>query len=179
MTDFSPTSDAAKIEQRPNTVIDNGGALKIRGMMLPLPPSSNAYWRNLMMVAKGTTFPFVVHSMKELYKKVRLMSAPTEESKDYIELIKETALQKDWRFFSDKPIKIDIVVCPRDRRVTDAHNYGKVFLDALEKAGVYENDSQVMDVRIRMGPVIKGGRIVFSLWEVEYDRDAVFREAWG
>jgi crossover junction endodeoxyribonuclease RusA len=164
--------------QRPNAVIRNGGPRLLQGLMLPLPPSSNAYWRNVLLPSKGMKFPFYATDMRVVYSKFRVAKVPTEEAKAYCKLIAELALQKNFRFFTDKPLRMDVVVCPRDRREIDAHNYTKVLFDALEQAGVYVNDSQVIDSRTRVGPIIKGGRVCISLWETQADPDAVLKEAW-
>lgn len=166
------------IVQRPNAVLRNGGPQLLRGLMLPLCPSSNRYWRSMPMVKKGTSFPLIIRSFGELYKKVRAITHPSDDARDYIKSIKELAIQKGFMFNTDKPVKVDIVVCPRDRREIDAHNYGKVLLDAFEQAQVFIDDSQAIDVRTRLGPVIKGGRVVVSMWEIQSDPNAVLNEAW-
>lgn len=166
------------IVQRPNAVCRGGGPQLLRGLMLPLCPSSNRYWRSMPMVKKGTVFPLYIRSFKELYTKIRAITHPSDDARDYIETIKELAIQKGFMFNSDKPVRLDIVVCPRDRREIDPTNYEKVLLDALEQARVIINDSQCIDVRTRLGPIIKGGRIVVSMWEISHDPDAVLREAW-
>lgn len=178
--DEAPAPEPAEEEivQRPNAVVRDGGTQLLRGLMLPLPPSANRYWRSLMMVVKGTKFPLTATSMQHLYKLVRLMNVPTEDNKLYCKRIGEMALQRGFRFFTSKPLRMEVVVCPRDRRSIDAHNYAKVLLDALEQAGLYEDDAQVEELRVRMGSVIKGGRVVVSLWEIAPDRDAILKEAW-
>lgn len=169
--------EAEEIQQRPNAVLTSGPQL-LKGLILPMPPSANRYWRSVLMVVKGTRFPMTASSMQHLYKMVRMMNVPTEEAKAYTQSIGEMALQRGFRFFTAKPLRVDLVVCPRDRRSIDAHNYAKVLLDALEHAGLYEDDAQIEDLRVRMGPVIKGGRVVVSMWEINPNRDEIFKEAW-
>jgi len=48
---------------------------------------------------------------------------------------------------------------PPDRRRRDLDNIQKPVLDALEHAGVYEDDSQVDLLITRRGPVSDGGSI--------------------
>lgn len=166
------------IVQRPNAVCRNGGPQLLRGLMLPLCPSSNRYWTQMIMVKKGTTWPVYLRSMKELFTKLRSIQFPSSDAKAYVATIKELAIQRGFMFNTDKPLRMDVVVCPRDRREIDAHNYTKVLLDALQEAQVYTDDSQVIDLRTRVGPIIKGGRLVVSLWETQTDPDAVLKEAW-
>lgn len=174
-----PSPFLPEIVQRPNAVIRNGGPQLLRGLMLPLPPSANAYWRSMPMVKKGTVFPLYIRSFKELYTRIRAITFPSDAAKDYVKTIKELAIQRGFMFNTEKPLRVDIVVCPRDRREVDAHNYEKVLLDAFQQAQVYADDSQIIDVRTRLGPIIKGGRVVVSMCETQHDPDAVLKEAWG
>lgn len=171
--------DLASIQQRPNAVIKNGGPQLLRGLMIPLCPSANRYWQTLMMIAKGTRFPFVVMSMKTLYKFVRVLNVRSDQSKLYLKTMTEYALQRGFRFHSEKLLRMDVVVCPRNRASIDAHNYTKALLDIFQEIGVYVDDNQVVDLRTRLGPVIKGGKMIISLWEIEHDPDAVMKESWG
>jgi len=166
------------IEQRPNAVIKNGGPQLLKGLMLPLPPSANRYWKSFLMVRKGTRFPLLIASMKALYTHVRHMNAPGEDAVAYSKHLEEVANQRGFRFFTNKPLRVDLVVCPRDRRSIDAHNYAKVILDVFEHIGVYEDDAQVEDLRVRLGPVIPGGRILVSLWEIQPEKQKILDEAW-
>lgn len=131
------------------------------------------------MCVKGTKFPLTLTSMREVYKRFRSMNVTSDQSKEYLETMKELALIKRIMFHTSKPLRMDVVVCPFSKRSLDPHNYTKVLLDVFEQVGVYEDDDQVVDLRVRLGPVIKEGRMVISLWEIEPDRDAVLKEAWG
>jgi Holliday junction resolvase RusA-like endonuclease len=175
--------DSAPIDpktlQRPNAVIKNGGPQLLRGLMLPFPPSANRYWQQLIMVKKGSKFPIYIPNPRAIYQCLRSMQTPTDDARAYIERIKESAMQRGFQFFTEKDLRMELLVCPRDRREIDPHNYEKVVLDALQHAGVYHDDKQVKDLRTRLGPVMEEGRLIISLWEVKYDPNAVLREAWG
>ena len=57
-------------------------------------------------------------------------------------------------------VKLDIVANVPDRRRRDLDNILKSMLDAL--AGhIYQDDSQIVDLRIVRGEVVKGGSVVF------------------
>lgn len=174
----TPALPIVEIVQRPNAVCRDGGPQLLRGLMLPLCPSSNRYWTQMIMPKKGTVWPLYLRSMKELFTKLRSIQFPSTDAKAYVATIKELAIQRGFMFNTDKPLRMDVVVCPRDRREIDAHNYTKVLLDALQEAQVYTNDSQVIDLRTRVGPIIKGGRLVVSMWETQSDPDVVLKEAW-
>ena len=60
-------------------------------------------------------------------------------------------------------LKCSIDLYPPDRRIRDVDNYPKGILDALVHAGVMVDDSQVVDLRIRMMNPVKPGRVSVRL----------------
>lgn len=54
------------------------------------------------------------------------------------------------------PVSVDIVAYMPDRRRRDLDNILKSLLDSLTHAGVWDDDDQVHDLRIRRGPHIGG-----------------------
>lgn len=64
------------------------------------------------------------------------------------------------------PVKVTIHAWPPDRRRRDLDNILKATLDALEHAKIYENDSQVHDLRIRRMTPFKGGKILVMVTEL-------------
>lgn len=173
-----PEKVLADIVQRPNAVLKNGGPQLLRGLMLPLAPSANRYWTQSIMVAKGSKYPLTIIDHRRLFKVLRVLQFRSTEAKRYCETMKEHGYQRGFSFHTIKPLRMDVVVCPRDRRSIDPHNYTKVLLDVFEDIGVYEDDSQVVDLRVRLGPIIKGGRMIISLWEITPDKQAILNEAW-
>lgn len=53
----------------------------------------------------------------------------------------------------------------------DLDNRLKPLLDALEHAGIYDNDRQIDDLRIRRKHNVKGGRVIVQLWRISDVRD--------
>lgn len=147
------------IEQRPNAVLRNGGPQLLRGLVLPLPPSKNN-WHH--PVSKGP-----------LAGRMLL----TKEARAYKNTIAELAMIKRFRFGTDKPLKITVLVCPRDKRVIDCHNYTGQLFDALQEAHVFEDDNQLEEVSVLLGPVFGGGRIFVSLWTIEPNKQALLSAA--
>jgi crossover junction endodeoxyribonuclease RusA len=50
-------------------------------------------------------------------------------------------------------------VSMRDRRIADIDNRVKAALDALTHAGVYDDDSQIDELLVCRGEIVKGGRL--------------------
>ena len=59
----------------------------------------------------------------------------------------------------DGPIHISILMYPPDRRKRDIDNILKALFDALQHAGVYKDDSQIIKMNIAKEQVVKGGAI--------------------
>jgi len=62
-------------------------------------------------------------------------------------------------------LKVVVHVFPPDRRRRDLDNLSKALWDALEHAGVFVDDSQIDDLRIRRGPVVPGGKVLVFITE--------------
>jgi crossover junction endodeoxyribonuclease RusA len=63
------------------------------------------------------------------------------------------------------PLRLEAHAYPPDRRRRDVDNIAKALLDALQHAGIYEDDSQIYRLTIeRRTVVIPGGRICARIW---------------
>lgn len=108
----------------------------IREYSVPYPPTVNTYWR-----------------------RVGSRTYVSNEGKRYRKIVRAVLREQAPVLLTGK-LKIDIVANVPDRRRRDLDNILKALLDSL--AGhVYEDDSQIVDLRIARGEVIKGGSIVF------------------
>lgn len=58
--------------------------------------------------------------------------------------------------FGSARIAVEIVAFPPDNRKRDLDNIAKVLIDSLMHAGLFDDDSQIDDLRIWRGPVRKG-----------------------
>ncbi len=110
---------------------------------LPWPPSVNTYWRNfngrMIISAKGREYRETVGDQMTLQKMV----------KHYTGLL-----------------RVEIEAFRPDKRRRDLDNLLKATLDGLAHAGVYEDDSQIVDLRIYWAPVI-GGMLKIKIEEIE------------
>jgi len=101
---------------------------------LPYPPSINNYW-----IARGNT---------------RFVS---KRGRDFKLAVQEYVAAHQLQSFGGGAVTVDIVLRPRDARLMDIDNCIKPILDALQDAGLFDNDRQVHQVSITRGLVKKGG----------------------
>ena len=107
-------------------------------LTLPWPPSTNTYWR---------------HPTKGRLAGRHLIS---EQGRAYREAVAIQVLAQNGRQLLDCPLAIDIEVFMPDRRRRDLDNLLKSLLDSMTHAGVWADDSQIHDLRIRRGPHLGG-----------------------
>jgi crossover junction endodeoxyribonuclease RusA len=63
-------------------------------------------------------------------------------------------------------IRMHVVIHPASKRRMDLDNRLKALQDAMERAGVYDNDSQITDIHIQRGHEVDGGLCVVELTEI-------------
>lgn len=113
---------------------------------LPLPPSINSYWK----VNKSLGRLYVAEEGLEFRRSVRSIVG------DSVPLTCRVAM--------------DVILIAPDKRRRDVDNVQKALLDALTHAAVYQDDSQVDDLRIRRGTVQPGkGAILVRLYRLSVD----------
>jgi crossover junction endodeoxyribonuclease RusA len=106
-------------------------------MVLPWPPSVNHYWRNVggkMLISK--------------------------KGREYREAVRFLAIAENWPIHGSKRLTVNIEAWIPDNRRRDLDNMLKAALDALTYAGVWEDDSQIDDLRIvrkQIGGMLKVG----------------------
>jgi crossover junction endodeoxyribonuclease RusA len=104
-------------------------------LTLPLPPSINCYWRK---------------SPRGMYI--------TKEGKDFRQRVAEIVAERQAIKFGDARLCVALTLHMRDRRAADLDNRCKAIFDALEHAGVYDDDSQIDELFVARGEIVKGGR---------------------
>jgi len=97
---------------------------------LPWPPSVNSYWRTFrgrMIISKA--------------------------GREYRQAV-ASLIQGSWRY--TKSVKVTITAYRPDNRKRDLDNLLKATLDSLTYAGIWEDDSQIVDLRIVWGDIVAG-----------------------
>jgi len=112
---------------------------------LPWPPSVNAYWRHAVIYGKPRT---LLSKAGRQYRK----HAGDALAAQGMALRSLTG-----------SVAVHITAYPPDRRKRDLDNLPKGVLDALTTAEVWEDDSQVDDLRITRGDVRKHGALIITI----------------
>jgi Holliday junction resolvase RusA-like endonuclease len=131
----------------------------INGLALPMPPSANAAWdyRSVFSPARG---------------RVMSIKYTTNQYKQYTEEIAWRITEARARHWSENLLRMQVVCCFRDERKQDIDNRVKPLLDALKTAQLFKDDSQIVELEVRRGPKVDGGRVIVSCWEILPDRAA-------
>lgn len=111
-------------------------------LTLPYPPSVNHYWRTRVMRRGARYVPSVYVS---------------EDGQQYQRTVKRIL---DGVPTADGRLRVQILVRPPDRRARDLDNILKCCLDALTKAGVWHDDSQVDSLLVVRGDQVDGGSVI-------------------
>lgn len=86
-----------------------------------------------------------------------------KEARDFYVLIGHTVRQQGGDMDLFQPLRISVTLHPPDRRVRDMDNAWKVIGDALTKARVWQDDSQIRSKLIEWGEPLKGGKVIVSI----------------
>jgi len=111
-------------------------------LALPYPPSINNYYG------------------KRRSGQVFIKQAGMDYRNNVILLIRSWHIKK-----RQGEVELQIAVWPPDKRKRDLDNVLKALLDAMQHAGVYDNDCQIYKLSIERFEKVKGGRIVVVVKE--------------
>jgi crossover junction endodeoxyribonuclease RusA len=117
---------------------------------LPYPPSVNSYKKagRLTTTLSGKVFQPRVN---------------TEATKRfYFEVWKHVRVA-NIKCFGGDPVCLEMDIYPPDKRKRDIDNGIKPVLDALQHAGLYDDDNQVMRLLVTRCEILKGGQIVIRI----------------
>lgn len=106
---------------------------------LPWPPSVNTYWRNW-----------------------RGHMVISTAGRQYTKAVQEQVEKQGTQTYTG-PIRVVIQAFRPDRRKRDLDNLLKATLDALTKAGTWEDDSQIVDLRIYWAGM--GGKLIVEIFD--------------
>ena len=115
---------------------------------LPYPPSVNNYWH-----ASG--------------KRRYISPAGKKFTEEVLMVVKQSGSKS----FGDKSLGISVMIHPRSKRKFDLDNTLKAILDALMKAGCYDDDSQFEYIEIARGDHRDGGAAVVHIYEIEKEEE--------
>lgn len=121
-------------------------------LQLPYPPTVNTYWRhvgNRVLVSKaGRTYRKAVAGV----------------------LAERRAERKCYHSSLTGELEVSIIVYPPDKRRRDLDNICKALLDAMEHAGIYENDNQISRLIVERGGKVDGGGVDVMIQPRTVDR---------
>lgn len=111
-------------------------------VILPYPPSANRMYR----FPKKLGYPLLSKEGREYYKEIKSLVV--------------------WNDHIRGPAQVWLGITMPDRRKRDIDNVVKPILDALTKAGIWKDDSQVQDLRVTKLGVLKPGQVRVIIWEL-------------
>lgn len=137
------------MEQRELEVSATGEKPSVLRLELPWPPTANHYTG--YRVAGSKEKPFV-------------QAYPTSQAKEFHRNVQAIVMRdraaKNWSC----PLKLSVWTYPPDRRKRDTSNLFKMLEDALQRAGVFEDDYQIAEHHAwRTGQVVKDGMVVVEI----------------
>jgi crossover junction endodeoxyribonuclease RusA len=115
-------------------------------IQLPFPPSFNHYWR-------------------QAGSRIIISASGRKYRNDVWCLVKSLNLTSKLQ----GKLSVDIFAYPPDERKRDVDNMLKAPLDALQKAGVYEDDNQIEKLLIERKRSSKPGLMIVTITEIEED----------
>lgn len=115
-------------------------------LTFPYPPTVNHYW---------------VHFVLKGHPRIALGVSGKAFRKAVIDLVKEAGPP-----MLLGRLRVNLVVHPPDHARRDIENICKPLLDALQFAGVYEDDNQIDQLWVQRAGVIRGGKVVVGVEEL-------------
>lgn len=123
---------------------------------LPMPPSVNHYWSKCVKRAKGKTYVHVYLSTRaKLFRS------------EVIAYVADIAQRQGSIRTHNGRIRAVVTLHGATKRSFDVDNFMKGIGDALTHSRVYKDDSQIDELLIKRGEIIKGGKVAIELYEIK------------
>lgn len=119
-------------------------------LVLPWPPSANAYYR---------------HPSAGRFSGMHLIS---EKGREFREAVRLICLENGVKPISGR-LHVNVRLFPPDKRKRDVDNSAKSLLDSLTHGGCWEDDSQIDLLHIERHHVIKGGVVHVCIKPLKLD----------
>lgn len=111
-------------------------------LTLPYPPTVNTYWR-----------------------RAGHRTIISDRGRAYTRAVSDSLFVAGVRDgFGSADLAAMITVYPPDKRRRDIDNVLKAVFDSLQKAGLYDDDSQIAKMSVERGHVVKGGSVEIVLF---------------
>lgn len=122
-------------------------------LTLPLPPSLNGYFLGVVRKRKNGT----------LYSDTVISG----DGRAYVKAVREVVAKQIGvnRVALSGRLSLTIVIQFRTRAAADLDNRTKALFDALTKAGLWLDDSQIDSYRVTRGEIVKGGSVTVTIRE--------------
>lgn len=119
---------------------------------LPWPPSVNHYKQlgRLVQTKSGKIFQARVNS---------------DVTKKYFLEVLVAIKQRGVKSFHSSTISVEVYVYPPDKRKRDIDGILKVLLDAMQHAGLYDDDVQIARLYVERRDIIKKGKVIVRISE--------------
>lgn len=101
-------------------------------------------------------------SVNHYYRRVGPRTLISREGRRFRERVCAILAATSFRPFVGR-LDVRVIVHPPDRRRRDIDNVQKALLDALEHAGVYQNDDQIVKLAIEKREPVSGGRTIVEI----------------
>ena len=112
------------------------------------------------------TLPFPV-STNQYYRCVNGRVLISAKGRKYRHLVAQAIVWQNVRCYGTQRLSVSILMYPPDKRRRDLDNFcGKALLDAMQHALIYDDDSQIDELKITRGPPSKDARVEIPLLEI-------------